>query len=137
MGVDFVLYFILYLTWLIRVGSSDCKEKCGDIDIRSPFGIKTGCYHNSRFRVTCNQTADGSKPFISSINLELLDWSSHGNNITIVNNPVTYLKCVDKGNNGSTSPSNVHLQGSPFFFKLIQRIRVNWLRESGHYFSQQ
>ncbi|GMJ16118.1 wall associated kinase-like 1 [Hibiscus trionum] len=116
MGVGFVLYFILQLPWLIPAGSSDCKEKCGDIDIRSPFGIKTGCYHNSRFRVTCNQTADGPKPYITSIGLELLDWSSHANNIVIVNNPVTYLNCVDKGNNGSTSPSNIHLQGSPFFF---------------------
>ncbi|KAL4271989.1 hypothetical protein GQ457_13G028610 [Hibiscus cannabinus] len=113
MGVCFVLYCILQLPWLLRAASSDCQEKCGDIDIRSPFGMKTGCYHDSRFRVTCNETANGRKPFISSIHLELLGWSSQGDNIVIVNNSVTYLNCGDKGN---TSPSIVDLQGSPFFF---------------------
>ncbi|KAK8703591.1 hypothetical protein V6N13_047242 [Hibiscus sabdariffa] len=116
MGVGFLLYFVLHLPWLTGAASSDCKENCGDIDIRSPFGMKTGCYHDSRFRVTCNETANGKKPFISSINLELLGWSSQGDNIVIVNNPVTYLNCGDRGNNGTTSPSNVDLQGSPFFF---------------------
>ncbi|KAK8626181.1 hypothetical protein V6N13_133833 [Hibiscus sabdariffa] len=116
MGVCFVLYCILQLPWFLRAASSDCQEKCGDIDIRSPFGMKTGCYHDSRFRVTCNETPNGRKPFISSIHLELLGWSSQGDNIVIVNNSVTYLNCGDKGNNRSTSPSNVDLQGSPFFF---------------------
>ncbi|KAL4272555.1 hypothetical protein GQ457_13G028740 [Hibiscus cannabinus] len=117
MGVVFVLYFILQLPWLLRAASSDCQEYCGAVGVRFPFGIKTGCYHSSWFRVTCNETANGLKPFISRINLELLGLSSPGDNIVIVNNPVTYLNCGDKGSNdASSSPSNVDLQGSPFFF---------------------
>ncbi|KAK8571570.1 hypothetical protein V6N12_027654 [Hibiscus sabdariffa] len=112
----FVLYFILQLPWLIRAASSGCKEYCGEIEIRFPFGIKEGCYNNSWFRVTCNQTFNGPKPFISRVNLELLSSSSPGYRTVIVNNPVTYLNCGDKGNNGATSPSNVDLQGSPFKF---------------------
>ncbi|KAK8571566.1 hypothetical protein V6N12_027648 [Hibiscus sabdariffa] len=116
MVVGFVLYFILQLPWLIRASSSDCQENCGVIDIRFPFGIKKGCYHNSWFRVTCNETSNGPKAFISRINVELLGSSFQGDNIVIVNNPVTYLKCGDRGNNGTTSPSKVDLHDSPFFF---------------------
>ncbi|KAK8682461.1 hypothetical protein V6N13_054849 [Hibiscus sabdariffa] len=116
MVVGFVFYFILQLPWLIRASSSDCQENCGVIDIRFPFGIKKGCYHNSWFRVTCNETANGPKAFISRINVELLGSSFQGDNIVIVNNPVTYLKCGDRGNNGTTSPSKVDLHDSPFFF---------------------
>ncbi|KAL4272189.1 hypothetical protein GQ457_13G028600 [Hibiscus cannabinus] len=116
MGVGFVLYFILQLSWIIRAASSDCRENCGVIDIRFPFGIKKGCYPNSWFKVTCNQTSNGPKPFISRINLELLCSSFQGDSVVAVNNPVTYLKCGDGGNNVTTSPSNVDLRGSPFFF---------------------
>ncbi|KAK8703592.1 hypothetical protein V6N13_047243 [Hibiscus sabdariffa] len=117
MGVVFLLYFILQLPWLLRAASSDCQEYCGAVGIRFPFGIKTGCYHSYWFRVTCNETANGLKPFISCINLELLGLSSPGDNIVIINNPVTYLNCGHKGSSdASSSPSNVDLQGSPFFF---------------------
>ncbi|KAL4333455.1 hypothetical protein GQ457_07G010620 [Hibiscus cannabinus] len=67
MGVCFVLYCILQLPWLLRAASSDCQDKCGDIDIRSPFGMKSGWYHVSRFRVTCNETA--------SLSLAAFIWS--------------------------------------------------------------
>ncbi|TYI38487.1 hypothetical protein ES332_A02G031300v1 [Gossypium tomentosum] len=61
-----VFYFILQLPWLIRAASSDCHETCGSVVIRYPFGIRTGCYYNPWFRVTCNLTTSGPKPFISN-----------------------------------------------------------------------
>ncbi|XP_022722175.1 wall-associated receptor kinase-like 10 [Durio zibethinus] len=114
------VYFILLL-WLIQAATSEvayesvCDETCGDVAIRSPFGIRTGCYKNSWFKVTCNKTANGLKPFISRINLELLGsfWSDGE---VAVNNPVTYLNCGNKGNNGTTHRASVNLEGSPFFF---------------------
>ncbi|XP_022722500.1 wall-associated receptor kinase-like 1 [Durio zibethinus] len=114
------IYFILLL-WLIQAATSQetnefvCNETCGDVVIPSPFGITTGCYKNSWFRVTCNKTANGLKPFISRINLELLDsfWSDGA---VAVNNPVTYLNCGNKGTNGTTRRAIVNLEGSPFFF---------------------
>ncbi|MBA0673676.1 hypothetical protein Goklo_024459, partial [Gossypium klotzschianum] len=122
MGIRMVFYFILQLPWLIQsappfeAGEAGCKETCENVSIPYPFGIKRGCYHNSWFRVTCNKTINGTKPFISRINMELLPsyWSVEDNRVT-VNNPVTYLNCDDKGNNGTTSSSSVNLQGSPFF----------------------
>ncbi|KAE8714510.1 hypothetical protein F3Y22_tig00110195pilonHSYRG00117 [Hibiscus syriacus] len=120
MDVGLVFCFILQLPWLIPAANSDCYETCGNVQILYPFGITRGCYayNNPWFRVTCNETSNGRKPFISRINLELLDsFSANGNGVVFVNNPVTYLNCGDKRNNGSTtSPSSVNLQGSPFFF---------------------
>ncbi|KAK8571567.1 hypothetical protein V6N12_027649 [Hibiscus sabdariffa] len=111
-----VFYFILQLPWLIRAVISDCNETCGTVAIPFPFGIRAGCYNNSWFRVTCNETADGPKPFINRINLELLGKFRTVDNVVSVNNPVTYLNCGDQGNSRTASPSSVHLQGSPFFF---------------------
>ncbi|KAL1060266.1 hypothetical protein V6Z11_1Z111800 [Gossypium hirsutum] len=111
---------ILQLPWLIQAASSDsssdCNETCGSVVIRYPFGIRTGCYYNPWFRVTCNQTTNGPKPFISRINLELLHHFPKSGDIVFVNNPVIYLNCDNKGNNGTTSSASVNLQGSPFFF---------------------
>ncbi|KAL1110938.1 hypothetical protein V6Z11_D02G021900 [Gossypium hirsutum] len=122
MGIRMVFYFILQLPQLIQsastfeAGEAGCKETCENVSIPYPFGIKRGCYQNSWFRVTCNKTINGTKPFISRINMELLPsyWLVEDNRVT-VNNPVTYLNCDDKGNNGTTSSSSVNLQGSPFF----------------------
>ena len=121
MGVYLVFYFILLL-WLIQAATSQeagvpslCHETCGDFFIPPPFGIEIGCYSNSWFRVTCNETANGLKPFLSRINLELLGSFWQGVNV-VVNNPVTYLNCGNKGNNGTIPPASVNLTGSPFFF---------------------
>ncbi|PPD98354.1 hypothetical protein GOBAR_DD04603 [Gossypium barbadense] len=116
MGICMLFYFMLQLPWLIRAASSDCHETCGSVVIRYPFGIRTGCYYNPWFRVTCNQTTNGPKPFISRINLELLHHFPKSGDIVFVNNPVIYLNCDNKGNNGTTSSASVNLQGSPFFF---------------------
>ncbi|KAK8548355.1 hypothetical protein V6N13_054838 [Hibiscus sabdariffa] len=116
MDVGLVFYFILQLSWLIptaaQLYSNACNETCGDVPIPYPFGIRSGCYdYNSWFRVTCNETATGQKPFISRINLEVVDWYQGAENLVVVNNPVTYLNCGNK-----TTSSSVNLQGSPFFF---------------------
>ncbi|XVF65409.1 hypothetical protein PTKIN_Ptkin09bG0246600 [Pterospermum kingtungense] len=114
MGVYLVFFFILLLqpaTSQAKDRSAGCNERCGNLTIPYPFGIKTGCYTNSWFKVTCNETAHGPKPFISSINLELLgSFSLDG--YVVVNNPVTYLNC----STNFTAPASVNLQGTPFYF---------------------
>ncbi|XVF65399.1 hypothetical protein PTKIN_Ptkin09bG0245600 [Pterospermum kingtungense] len=123
MGFYLEFFFILLL-WLLQAatsqepGGSRCNETCGGVTIPSPFGIKRGCYSNSWFRVTWNVTSNGQKPFISRINLELIDlFPLNGDTFTVgINNPVTYLNCGNRGSNGTTAPASVNLTGTPFFF---------------------
>ncbi|KAE8734316.1 Detected protein of unknown function [Hibiscus syriacus] len=78
-----------------------CKESCGDVEIPFPIGIQVGCYKSKWFRVTCNRTADGEKPFISNINMQLLNVSFYDGTV-IANNSIIYSDCPgrDRKNNG-------------------------------------
>ncbi|XVF65419.1 hypothetical protein PTKIN_Ptkin09bG0247600 [Pterospermum kingtungense] len=117
MGAIYLVFYFILLLQSTESQQSDepsCNETCGNVTIPSPFGIESGCYNNSWFRVTCNnETAYGPKPYISRINLELLGPFDYENNYMTVNNPVTYLNC---GNKGTTATASVNLEGSPFYF---------------------
>ncbi|KAH6827787.1 hypothetical protein C2S53_014766 [Perilla frutescens var. hirtella] len=67
----------------------NCQEKCGNVTIAYPFGIGPGCSANSSFAIICNS----SIPFLSSINLEVVNISVHG--VVIVNQPVSPMNCSD------------------------------------------
>ncbi|KAB2011411.1 hypothetical protein ES319_D09G018100v1 [Gossypium barbadense] len=128
MGFQLALYFILLLLFLfllcpiLQAAESQepaCgKEVCGNITIPSPFGIHSSCYTHSWFRVTCNSTRNGEKPFINvyGINLEVLD--SINSDAILISNPVTYINC-DRISEASVS---VNLSGTPFFFSSVQNI---------------
>ncbi|KAG8482673.1 hypothetical protein CXB51_024343 [Gossypium anomalum] len=120
MGFHLPLYFLIFLFLLCPILQAaefqepNCgKEVCGNITIPSPFGIHSRCYHtHPLFRVTCNQTLHGYKPFINvnGIDLEVLD-SVYSDGI-LINNPVTYINC-GRRNEASV---RVNLSGTPFFF---------------------
>ncbi|XP_023769311.1 wall-associated receptor kinase 2 [Lactuca sativa] len=40
---------------------SHCERSCGDVSIMFPFGSGEGCYYNSDFLVTCNQSSSGEQ----------------------------------------------------------------------------
>nr|KJB33572.1 hypothetical protein B456_006G018700 [Gossypium raimondii] len=71
------------------------------------------CYTKPWFRVTCNPTLNGVKPFINlnGIDLEVLGKAFYSNAI-LINNPVTCINC-DSINEVS---GRVNLLGTPFFF---------------------
>lgn len=66
--------------------------------------------------MTCKETTDGPKPYISSINLQLLkiSFSDNSESTVVVNNSVTYFSCLDK--NGETNGVSVNLTDTHFFF---------------------
>ncbi|KAG8482657.1 hypothetical protein CXB51_024277 [Gossypium anomalum] len=126
MGFHLALYFILLLLFLflfllllcpiLQATESQgpaCVEVCGNITIPSPFGIHSRCYTHSSFRVTCNQTLNGEKPFINvnGIDLEVLGKPLYSNAV-LISYPVTYINC-DRTNEASV---RVNLSGTPFFF---------------------
>ncbi|KAG4128359.1 hypothetical protein ERO13_D09G016350v2 [Gossypium hirsutum] len=122
MGFHLPRYFILLLLFLLcpilqaaEPQDPACgKEACGNITIPSPFGIHSTCYTEPWFRVTCNPTLNGVKPFINvnGINLEVLGKAPLYSNAILINNPVTYINC-DRINEVS---GRVNLLGTPFFF---------------------
>ncbi|KAK5802298.1 hypothetical protein PVK06_029884 [Gossypium arboreum] len=121
MGFHLPLYFILLLLFLLcpilpaaESQEPACgKEECGNIKIPSPFGIHSTCYTKPWFRVTCNPTLNGVKPFINvnGIDLEVLGKAVYSNAI-LISYPVTYINC-DRINEDSV---RVNLSGTPFFF---------------------
>ncbi|OMO75931.1 hypothetical protein CCACVL1_15981 [Corchorus capsularis] len=106
-----------------EIAKPNCTDRCGDVNIPYPFGIEVGCYMNEWFRVTCKKDKSNigndsnPKPFISSINLELLDVSFSSGTV-LVSNPVSKLNCSNNG----LLPFSINLEsttGSPFFFSNV------------------
>ncbi|KAK2662152.1 hypothetical protein Ddye_000726 [Dipteronia dyeriana] len=70
-----VLWQVLALAQAQPAGlSTNCTSKCGIVTIPFPFGIEEGCSMDSWLKVDCNH----SKPYLGSINLELLNISLDG-----------------------------------------------------------
>ncbi|KAF7151583.1 hypothetical protein RHSIM_Rhsim02G0164900 [Rhododendron simsii] len=109
---------IILLLWLTTAESvakyplakPGCPERCGNIDIPYPFGIGSNCSFASGFAVTCNDSFNPPKPFINSINLEVLKISVNGSTVR-VNNPVITSNCTDRADG-----KNVNLLETPFTF---------------------
>ncbi|KAG5562328.1 hypothetical protein RHGRI_005155 [Rhododendron griersonianum] len=87
-----------------------CQERCGNISIPYPFGIGSNCSIADGFAVTCNHSFNPPKPFINSINLEVLNISLNGSTVQ-VNNPVITYNCSSRANG-----KDVDLRETPFTF---------------------
>ncbi|KAF7115777.1 hypothetical protein RHSIM_RhsimUnG0047600 [Rhododendron simsii] len=109
---------IILLLWLITAQSvaenplakPSCRERCGNISIPYPFGIGSNCSFDSTFAVTCNDSFKPPKPFIDSINLEVLQISLNESTVK-VNNPVITSNCP-----GRADGQYVDLRETPFWF---------------------
>ncbi|KAL1531908.1 hypothetical protein AAHA92_31991 [Salvia divinorum] len=114
-----------------------CREKCGNVTIPYPFGIGSECSANSSFAVICqNSTGNSSRmvPFLSSINLEVVNVSIYG--VVIVNLPVSPVNCSEGRQTRESLP--ISLTGSPFTvsahyntFLVLGCKTAVWLRDNG------
>ncbi|XP_047969147.1 wall-associated receptor kinase-like 6 [Salvia hispanica] len=111
-----ILGFISFLCLTLTATSQEiswskngCPNKCGNITIPYPFGVGPGCSVNSSFAITCDNSTTPEKPFLSSINREVLNISVHG--VVIVNQPISQMNCSTEQRVGSLP---VSLEGSPF-----------------------
>ncbi|KAF7081057.1 hypothetical protein CFC21_085035 [Triticum aestivum] len=54
-------------------GGSGCTTHCGNISIPYPFGVEPGCYHESGFNLTCNQSYSPPHLFLGDGTVQVLD----------------------------------------------------------------
>ncbi|KAJ0014776.1 hypothetical protein Pint_21832 [Pistacia integerrima] len=62
---------IILLLSPIKASHQKCQDICGNFRIWYPFGIGEGCYFNKWFEVTCDNSSDSPRAFLTSINMEL------------------------------------------------------------------
>ncbi|KAL6638911.1 hypothetical protein ACP70R_023547 [Stipagrostis hirtigluma subsp. patula] len=67
-----------------------CPDKCGNITIPYPFGIKEGCYFDFDFYIGCNLSTTPPSATVSGVLMENMTISYHldnqGNPVPVVNN---------------------------------------------------
>ncbi|KAL3523056.1 hypothetical protein ACH5RR_015890 [Cinchona calisaya] len=90
-----------------------CNDTCGNVRIPYPFGISPGCALNDSFIIICNS----SKPYLSKLNLEVLNVSLQNRTLTIYI-PITHF-CSSGTETSAITGWNINttdLAGTPFFY---------------------
>ncbi|KAK2987281.1 hypothetical protein RJ640_024644 [Escallonia rubra] len=110
LGGILVLLLITATAQALSLANPGCEETCDNVTIPYPFGIGASCSANESFIVTCNNSFDPIAPYISSINLQVLDISLEG---TIrINSPIITSNCPDRHN----STLEMDFSRTPFSF---------------------
>jgi hypothetical protein len=65
------------------IARSGCPDRCGDISIPYPFGIRKDCYMNEWFAIECNASVNPARALISGINMEVLNISAERATVTV------------------------------------------------------
>ncbi|KAL2546066.1 Wall-associated receptor kinase-like 2 [Forsythia ovata] len=124
MSLQMLLYITLSLwamtpmAFAVCLSKPNCQEKCGNVIIPYPFGIGQGCSANSSFTVSYQNITNLETPFLSSLNLEVLQISANYSTITL-NQPVSPLNRSLEQKGVSLGKS---LSGTPFIFSRLYSV---------------
>ncbi|KAI3447801.1 hypothetical protein Pfo_004466 [Paulownia fortunei] len=105
------------------IAKPNCQSKCGNLTVSYPFGIGigTGCSLGSWFDVNCNTSFNPPRPFISTINLEIVDITDDK---VLIKNWVA-ATCYDQfGNITRQNRASINLVGTPFTFSDTNKFTV-------------
>ncbi|KAK6125983.1 hypothetical protein DH2020_040291 [Rehmannia glutinosa] len=119
----FFCFCFLLTTRALTISKPDCQTKCGDLTVPYPFGIGIGtnCSLSSWFDVNCDDSFDPPKPFISTINLQILNISE---NTVHIRNWVA-ANCYDQlGNITRQNSASINLLTTPFAFSDTNKFTV-------------
>uniref|UniRef100_M8BYF6 Wall-associated receptor kinase 3 n=1 Tax=Aegilops tauschii TaxID=37682 RepID=M8BYF6_AEGTA len=78
---------------------SNCTTHCGNISIPYPFGVEPGCYHDSGFNLTRNQSYSPPQLFLGDGTVQVLDIDLPNGTVRINSKPLEILY----GDNGKVS----------------------------------
>eukprot|EP00258_Populus_trichocarpa_P014421 XP_006368675.2 wall-associated receptor kinase-like 22 [Populus trichocarpa] len=100
------------------IARSGCPDRCGDISIPYPFGIRKDCYMNEWFAIECNASVNPARAFISRINMEVLNISAERATAT-VKSPIISSNCT-----GREDGVPLNLTGTPFVFSRYDNVFI-------------
>ncbi|KAL5854336.1 hypothetical protein ACOSQ4_004138 [Xanthoceras sorbifolium] len=95
-----------------------CPTSCGQVAIPFPLGIGSNCSLDHWYAVNCNS----NKPFLRSINLEVLDISIEKGTM-LVNHPV-FTTCSKSYEDGDIYMASVNMETAPF--SSLEREHILW-----------
>jgi len=100
------------------IARSGCPDRCGDISIPYPFGIRKDCYMNEWFAIECNASVNPARALISRINMEVLNISAERATVT-VKSPIISSNCT-----GREDGAPLNLTGTPFVFSRNDNVFI-------------
>ncbi|KAL5854330.1 hypothetical protein ACOSQ4_004132 [Xanthoceras sorbifolium] len=95
-----------------------CPPSCGKVAIPFPFGIGANCYLDHWYEVNCSS----NKPFLKSINLEVLDISIEAGTMLVNHQVLTACDVNHKWSYTRKRMEIVNMENSPFFFSPTENV---------------
>eukprot|EP00257_Ricinus_communis_P017027 XP_015575365.1 putative wall-associated receptor kinase-like 16 [Ricinus communis] len=82
---EMILKFALLLQVLVAVASEEfpiakpgCQDRCGNISIPYPFGLTDDCYYDEEFLITCDESFDPPKAFLTASTINVTEITLDG-----------------------------------------------------------
>ncbi|KAJ6685313.1 hypothetical protein OIU79_015387 [Salix purpurea] len=60
------------------IGKPGCRDRCGNVSIPYPFGTKPGCYYDAEFLITCNDSFNPPKAFLTASAINVTEITLQG-----------------------------------------------------------
>ncbi|KAH6781372.1 hypothetical protein C2S51_006665 [Perilla frutescens var. frutescens] len=110
------------------IAKPECQDQCGKLKVPYPFGVGSDCSLNSSFTISCNNSTNPPKAYLSTINIEVIEINE---TYIRVKYPILSSVCYDlssgTGMNVTAAASYTHstpvnLSGTPYTLSMRNRL---------------